>query len=266
MPWEYFESDVDVEEEVLELMDLMSADENDKTGAVTKARIDAHAQEWVDTISIFVAYPDVFADLLVPKKSSFHFFAIQRIVLRAMARGVNTYIFCSRGFSKSFLADLNRYLHCMFVPRHNTAITAGTNKQAAEIAKQKIVNDLWVKFPFLANEMQKIRKGGKTLDAYKMGTDYVEFNFRNGSSLQIGGVRGLRKESLIFEEIIEQDPIKVNEVLIPMLNRPRAMSNGLINPYEPQSQQIYVTTAGSTLSRWSPYILYHSSVGLYAFI
>lgn len=244
MPWEYFESDVDVEEEVVELMDLMSADENDKTGAVTKARIDAHAQEWVDTISIFVAYPDIFADLLVPKKSSFHFFAIQRIVLRAMARGVNTYIFCSRGFSKSFLADLNRYEHCMFVPRHNTAITAGTNKQAAEIAKQKIVNDLWVKFPFLANEMQKIRKGGKTLDAYKMGTDYVEFNFRNGSSLQIGGVRGLRKESLIFEEIIEQDPIKVNEVLIPMLNRPRAMSNGLINPYEPQSQQIYVTTAG----------------------
>ncbi len=244
MPWEYFESDVDVEEEVLELMDLMSSDENDKTGAVTKARIDAHAQEWIDTISVFVAYPDVFADLLIPKKSSFHFFAIQRIVLRAMARGVNTYIFCSRGFSKSFLADLNRYLHCMFVPRHNTAITAGTNKQAAEIAKQKIVNDLWVKFPFLANEMQKIRKGGKTLDAYKMGTDYVEFNFRNGSSLQIGGVRGLRKESLIFEEIIEQDPIKVNEVLIPMLNRPRAMSNGLINPYEPQSQQIYVTTAG----------------------
>ena len=48
-----------------------------------------------------------------------------------MARGVNTYIFCSRGFSKSFLADLNRYLHCMFVPRHNTAITAGTNKQAS---------------------------------------------------------------------------------------------------------------------------------------
>ena len=244
MSWEYFESDVDVEEEVVELMDLMSADENDKTGAVTKARIDAHAQEWVDTISIFVAYPDIFADLLIPKKSSFHFFAIQRIVLRAMARGVNTYIFCSRGFSKSFLADLNRYEHCMFVPHHNTAITAGTNKQAAEIAKQKIVNDLWVKFPFLANEMQKIRKGGKTLDAYKMGTDYVEFNFRNGSSLQIGGVRGLRKESLIFEEIIEQDPIKVNEVLIPMLNRPRAMSNGLINPYEPQSQQIYVTTAG----------------------
>lgn len=236
--------DFDIEDEIYELMDLMSDDENDHTGAITKERIDEHFDEWAEILNTFIAYPDMFVDLIIPKKSSFHLFAIQRIVLRVMARGINTYVYCSRGFSKSFLADLDKYLKCIFIPHHNTAVTAGTNKQAAEIAKQKIVNDLWVKFPFLANEMQKIKKGGKVLDAYKMGTDYVEFNFRNGSSLQIGGVRGLRKESLIFEEIIEQDPIKVNEVLIPMLNRPRAMSNGLINPYEPQSQQTYVTTAG----------------------
>jgi len=236
--------DFDIEDEVYELMDLMSEDENDHTGAVTKERIEEHFDDWVEVLNTFIAYPDLFVDLIIPKKSSFHLFVIQRITLRVMARGINSYVYCSRGFSKSFLADLDRYLKCIFIPHHNTAVTAGTNKQAAEIAKQKIVNDLWVKFPFLANEMQKIKKGGKLLDAYKMGTDYVEFNFRNGSSLQIGGVRGLRKESLIFEEIIEQDAIKVNEVLIPMLNRPRAMSNGLINPYEPQSQQIYVTTAG----------------------
>lgn len=258
--------DFDIEDEIFELMDLMAEDENDHTGAITKDRIDEHIDELVEVLNLFIAYPDMFVDLLIPKKSSFHLFAIQRIVLRVMARGVNSYVYCSRGFSKSFLADLDRYLKCIFIPRHNTAVTAGTNKQAAEIAKQKIVNDLWIKFPFLANEMQKIKKGGKVLDAYKMGTDYVEFNFRNGSSLQIGGVRGLRKESLIFEEIIEQDAIKVNEVLIPMLNRPRAMSNGLINPYEPQSQQIYVTTAGSTFSRWCPYTLYALSSGLHAFM
>ena len=38
--------------------------------------------------------------------------------------------------------------------------------------------------------------------------------------------------------------MKVNEVYIPLLNRPRTMFNGLINPHEPQSQQIYITTAG----------------------
>lgn len=92
--------------------------------------------------------------------------------------------------------------------------------------------------------MQKRKVAGKVLDAYKMGADYVEFHFKNGSSLGLGNVRGLRKESLIFEEIIEQDEIKVNEVYIPLLNRPRTMYNGLINPNEPQSQQIYITTAG----------------------
>ena len=161
-----------------------------------------------------------------------------------MSRGNAFYGNFSRGTSKSFLADVERYLHCMFIPRHNTTITAGTNKQAAEIAKQKIIDDLWVKFPLLANEMQKRKVAGKTLEPYKVGQDYVEFKFKNGSSLGLGNVRGIRKESLIFEEIIEQDEIKVNEVYLPFLNRPRTLFNGLINPNEPQSQQIYITTAG----------------------
>lgn len=92
--------------------------------------------------------------------------------------------------------------------------------------------------------MQRRKIAGKLLDAYKMGNDYVEFNFKNGSSLDLGNVRGLRRQSLIFEEVIEQDETKVNEVYIPLLNEPRKMSNGLINPHEPQSQQIYITTAG----------------------
>ena len=92
--------------------------------------------------------------------------------------------------------------------------------------------------------MQKRKIAGKLLDAYKMGADYVEFAFKNGSHLDLGNVRGLRRESLIFEEIIEQDATKVNEVYIPLLNKPRTMANGLINPNEPQSQQIYITTAG----------------------
>lgn len=92
--------------------------------------------------------------------------------------------------------------------------------------------------------MQRRRVAGKLLDPYKMQNDYAEFNFKNGSSLRVGAVRGTRFESLIFEEIIEQDEIKVNEVYIPTLNRPRAMYNGLINPKEPQSQQIYITTSG----------------------
>ena len=42
--------------------------------------------------------------------------------------------------------------------------------------------------------MQKRKIAGKLLDPYKMGNDYVEFNFKNGSSLGLGNVRGLRRE------------------------------------------------------------------------
>ena len=233
-----------IDPEVEDFINFLAEEEQENTGFLTKKRIDEHFQECGEFLNQFMVYPDLFVDLITPKRSHFHLFFFQRIMIRCMSRGIGTYETFSRGTSKSFLADLDRYLHCMFIPRHNTTITAGTNKQAAEIAKQKIVDDLWVKFPLLGNEMQKRRIAGKLLEPYVMGKDYVEFNFKNGSSLGLGNVRGLRRQSLIFEEVIEQDEIKVNEVYIPLLNEPRKMSNGLLNPYEPQSQQIYITTAG----------------------
>ena len=233
-----------IDPEVEDYINFLEADEQDNTGFLTKKRVNEHFQECGEMLNLFIVYPDRFVDLIIPHNSHFKLFFFQRLMIRCIARGNATFETFSRGTSKSFNADLERYLHCMFIPRHNTTITAGTNKQAAEIAKQKVVDDLWVKFPLLANEMQKRKVAGKILDAYKMGKDYVEFNFKNGSSLGLGNVRGLRRQSLIFEEVIEQDEVKVNEVYIPLLNEPRKMYNGLINPYEPQSQQIYITTAG----------------------
>ena len=230
--------------EVESYINFIDSDEQESTGFLNKKRVQENFEAVGNMLNQFIVYPDLFIDLITPKESHFHLFFFQRIMIRCMERGLITYEYFSRGTSKSFLADIDRYLHCMFVPRHHTSITAGTNKQAAEIAKQKIVDDLWVKFPLLANEMQKRKIAGKILDAYKMGQDYVEFSFKNGSSLDLGNVRGLRRQSLIFEEIIEQDSTKVNEVYIPLLNEPRKMANGLINPFEPQSQQIYITTAG----------------------
>ena len=233
-----------IDPEVEDYINFLEADEQDNTGFLTKKRVNEHFQECGEMLNLFMVYPDRFVDLIIPHNSHYKLFFFQRLMIRCIARGNATFETFSRGTSKSFIADLERYLHCMFIPRHNTTITAGTNKQAAEIAKQKVVDDLWVKFPLLANEMQKRKVAGKILDAYKMGKDYVEFNFKNGSSLGLGNVRGLRRQSLIFEEVIEQDEVKVNEVYIPLLNEPRKMYNGLINPYEPQSQQIYITTAG----------------------
>lgn len=233
-----------LEDEVENFINFMAEEEQEKTGFLTHKRVNENFEKCGEMLNLFMAYPDYFVDIITPKSSHFSLFFFQRMIIRTMARGTAVFHTFSRGTSKSFLAALDRYLKCIFIPRHHTTITAGTNKQAAEIAKQKVVNDLWVKFPLLSNEMQKRKVAGKLLEPYKMGKDYVEFNFKNGSSLGLGNVRGLRRQSLIFEEVIEQDPIKVNEVYIPLLNESRKLHNGLINPYEPQSQQLYVTTAG----------------------
>ena len=129
------------EPEVEEYINFLDEDEQNVTGFLTKKRVMEHFEECGEMLNQFVVYPDRFIDLITPKANHFKLFIIQRIILRCMARSISTYATFSRGTSKSFLADLDRYLHCMFIPRHNTTITAGTNKQAAEIAKQKVIDD-----------------------------------------------------------------------------------------------------------------------------
>lgn len=128
--------------EVEDYIKFLDEDDQDSTGFLTKKRVDRHINELYEVLNLFVTYPDLFIDLITPHDSNFHLFFFQRLILRCMARSASSFMTFSRGTSKSFLADIDRYLHCMFIPRHNTSITAGTNKQAAEIAKQKIINDL----------------------------------------------------------------------------------------------------------------------------
>ena len=232
------------EEVIAELTDLLHGEEQQKSGFITRQRIIAHLEEWGKIINQWICYPDLFIDLITPSESEFHLYPFQRMIMRTMARKTQSYFVFSRGTSKSFCGFLDRYTHAMLIPRHRTGIIAGTKKQAASIAKEKIIDDMWNKFPFLGNEMQKRLVAGKHLDAYNAGQDYAKFNFKNGSWIDVASDRGLRRESILLEEIIEQDPVFVNEIAIPWTNKPRSTSLGRVNPNEPHSQKIFVTTAG----------------------
>jgi hypothetical protein len=170
----------------------------------------------------------------------------QRMVLRAMARYRQSFFTFTRGFSKSFLAFYNKYTTCMFIPRHKAFIVAGTKAQAALIAREKVIDDLWVKFPLLANEMRKFKVANKTKTPYRSSGDSVEFDFSNGSVFDVigGQMRGGRRHSGIFEEVITLDPVYTNETVIPLLNTTRANIRGEINPNEPQGQKTFITSAG----------------------
>jgi hypothetical protein len=231
---------------IYDYIDFMNRTDLTNSPFVTKERIDRNFEKYGEALNTLLVYPDIFTDILTPRNSSFSLFFEQRMVLRSMVRTRQSFFTFTRSFSKSFLAFLSRYLVCMFIPNHKTFVTAGTKQQAAMIAREKVVDDLWVRFPFLANEMRKFRTAGKLKNPWTDSGDSVQFNFPNGSKFDVvgGTIRGGRRTSGIFEEVIEQDQDYINEVIIPLLNTIRTNRKGQINPYEPQGVKIFITTAG----------------------
>lgn len=225
-------NDTYLEPEIADLIDFLNSSNTHDVKILRKERVKENLPLYTEALNTFLVYPDIFSDIMTPRNSSFSMFFAQRIVLRCMARHRQSFSTFTRAFSKSFLADYYSYNKCMLVPRCNGFVTAGTKAQAAQIAKEKVIQDLWVKFPLLKNEMQK--RGNRS--AYIEGADYAEFRFTNGSVFDVvgGHPRGMRRSFGVFEEIIEQDPTVVNEEIIPLMNSPRTNCYGKLNPYEKQ--------------------------------
>lgn len=231
-----------IEPEIDEYITFLNSSNSKNVKVLRKDHVKEKLNLYTEALNTFLVYPDILSDIMTPRTSHFSMFFAQRIVLRCMARHRQTFATFTRAFSKSFLAFFDSYLHSMLVPRCNGFVTAGTKTQAAQIAREKVIKDLWVKFPLLKNEMQKRGKQ----EAYVEGTDYAEFRFTSGSIFDVigGHPRGMRRNFGIFEEVIEQDPTVINEEIIPLMNAPRVDCRGQINPYEPQAQKIYITTSG----------------------
>lgn len=235
-------NDTFIEPEIQELMTFMNSSNTQNIKVLKKERVKEKLELYTEALNTFLVYPDILSDIMTPFNSKFSMFFAQRIVLRCMARHRQSFCTFTRAFSKSFLADYYSYVKGMIIPHCNGFVAAATGKQAASIIKQKFVDDLWVKFPLLKNEMR--RNGSQA--PYIQGEDYAEFRFANGSKFDVigGHPRGGRRNYGVFEEIIEQDQTKVNEELLPLMNSPRIQYNGTLNPYEIQAQKMYVTTAG----------------------
>lgn len=184
-------SDTYLEPEIDELLAFVNGGAATEVKVLKKERVRQNLPLYTEALNTFLTYPDILSDIMTPKGSRFSMFFAQRITLRSMARSRQSFSTYTRAFSKSFLADYYSYVRSMCIPRCNGFTTAGTKNQAAQIAKEKIIQDLWVKFPLLKNEMQK--RGARA--PYIEGADYAEFRFTNGSVFDVvgGHPRGMRR-------------------------------------------------------------------------
>ena len=197
-----------------------------------------------DVMSIFTAYPDVYLDLIKPQDSSFTLFFYQRITLRALMRFKDIFVTAPRAFSKSFITILAMILQCIFIPGTKRFICAPNKTQAAQIAKEKIV-EIYDRWPLLRKEVI----GGEISDTPgNFGKDYVTLKFRNGSQFDVVGAldsqRGGRRHGGLIDEVRDHEEGPINEVVLPLMNVSRRLPDNSVNEKEPNQQRIFMTSAG----------------------
>lgn len=189
-------------------------------------------------VEFFCAYPDLYIDLILkPAESNFSLFFFQRIFLRACMRYRYVYTTAPRAFSKTFISLLALILECVFRPGAKIFMVSPTKEQAAKVCAQKVKEILeW--YPLLEKE----------LIGANYGKDYVKLTFRNGSVLDVVGAldssRGIRRHSGLIDEVRDHDGDTINEVVLPTMNVSRRTARGEVNPYEPNQQTLWMTSAG----------------------
>ena len=197
-----------------------------------------------DAMSIFTAYPDIYLDLIKPQDSSFTLFFYQRITLRALMRFKDIFVTAPRAFSKSFITILAMILQCIFFPGTKRFICAPNKTQAAQIAKEKIV-EIYDRWPLLRKEIV----GGEISDTPgNFGKDYVTLKFRNGSQFDVVGAldsqRGGRRHGGLIDEVRDHEEAPINEVVLPLMNVSRRLPDNSVNEKEVNQQRIFMTSAG----------------------
>lgn len=206
---------------------------------LTTDKMEKNEELYEKYCNLFLAYPDLFIDMITPKNNNFRLFFYQRMFLRATLRYRYHFATFTRAFSKSFMSILGLFLRCMFLPGSKVFLCADVKEQGVKIAREK-VNELMTLFPLFENE----------LISKNMSNDYISLTFKNGSIFDVVGIanstRGGRRHAGLIEEVATiEDGDALNETVLPLMNINRRTSRGIVYENEPHQAQNYVTTAGN---------------------
>lgn len=184
--------------------------------------------------------PDLFLDLIKPKKGGINLNSDQRIFLRCALRFFSIYGCFPRGWGKTFEEVLALVIIAIRFPNIELAITAQTKENAADLLSDKI-NEILRYYPILENELLK---------KPKLQRGIAEVVFKNNSCINnlanAQSSKGQRRKRINIEESVLIDNATFEDALKPIVEVPRYTCGqySVINPEELNQQINFFTTPG----------------------
>lgn len=219
----------------------------EKGVVLTQSFLDNNQELLTRYLNYWLLYPDAYLDTIQASDDAqhFHLLPFQRISLRASMRYRYHYWTATRATSKSFTAYLSAFVRAVLLPGSTIMIVSDTKGTVIKIAQAKF-EEIFKHWPLLRSELANRQDDGKT--GQKTSGNYYELYLKNGSMISVVSKdtsRGLRATAAVLEEcaLIEEQPF--NEVIWPQMNIARKEVDGTINPEEPTSSQIFITTAAA---------------------
>ena len=217
----------------------------EKGVVLTREYLDANQELFTKYLNFWIKYPDLWLDAIQDSTDAkhFHLMPFQRVELRAAMRYRYTFWTATRATSKSFTAYLSAIVRAVLLPGSTIMIASDTKGTVIKIAEAKF-EEIFRHWPLLRKELKTRADDGKT--GQKSSTNYYELYLKNGSMISVVSKdtsRGLRATAAILEECALIDEVPFNEVLWPQMNIKRREVDGTLNPDEPASAQIFITTA-----------------------
>lgn len=154
---------------------------------------------------------------------------VQQIVLYLMGISDVFFLFCSRGWAKSWLSGLGAVIACMVYPDSEIVLSATTIKTAKKFVQKKIEGELCGK---MSPKLNYLYKKGLIKFSYDQEEIRVSFVFNRSWIIvlpETNSSLGERATGLIFEEARQSKMNILDRVFIPMRHArvPRFKNNPL---------------------------------------
>ena len=214
-------------------------------GAPTQLNYDNFdPKAWALLISYWRFYPDKFLDAMEDDDSKYQIQLIQRIFMRANARYSQVFITASRGTTKSFCEIGEKLAEGILYPGVDGQYAGPSREQLANILSG-VVEDVFRQWPGLRDYW-----------AFQSNSrDNFEMVSNEGSHIMINVARGTTCNTVVAEEVAQSetkttkafDHDNFKTAILPAVRGIR-MVGRMRDPYFPQYQQVYITSAGKTMN------------------